>query len=358
MAAPGGLEQWQKDGFFQAAEEVQESADLMESVYRTWMRERSNDSSSDEVEDLQRELQTALGTAKWQLEQFERAVSSSDDKYSLEVGTVARRQQFVVAIEDQISRVEKEINGSLMDNGSRGLNWVKLDDEERDDLVAFLSAPAEFYSEMKSTDSSYCIPSRQKNLSIAMSDHRDPALVIKDVHKVPPKEISRVKSDVCGLAEQLHGPRTNLNSGGDQWKIDIGNETDDDRKLSPNAFQASSQTSALSSLRRGTESLTRVRWFWNGLWKPKSDEHRPLRYDMSNHLDLRVLPLLTQRFYGLAERSRNYLTSWNENSRISGRTNGLHIQGQQQNMFGGSIRITLLLVLSIFLIVPFLFSSA
>jgi hypothetical protein len=28
MAAPGGLEQWQKDGFFQAAEEVQESADL------------------------------------------------------------------------------------------------------------------------------------------------------------------------------------------------------------------------------------------------------------------------------------------------------------------------------------------
>jgi hypothetical protein len=28
MAASGGLEQWQKDGFFQAAEEVQESADL------------------------------------------------------------------------------------------------------------------------------------------------------------------------------------------------------------------------------------------------------------------------------------------------------------------------------------------
>jgi hypothetical protein len=28
MAAAGGLEQWQKDGFFQAAEEVQESADL------------------------------------------------------------------------------------------------------------------------------------------------------------------------------------------------------------------------------------------------------------------------------------------------------------------------------------------
>lgn len=38
----------------------------MESVYRTWMRERSNGSTSEEVDDLQRELQTALGTAKWQ----------------------------------------------------------------------------------------------------------------------------------------------------------------------------------------------------------------------------------------------------------------------------------------------------
>lgn len=61
--------------------------------------------------------------------------------------------------------------------------------------------------------------------------------------------------------------------------------------------------------------------------------------------------MFLQRFNGLAERSRNYLTSWNENSRISGRMGGLNIQGQQQNIqFGRSIRITLLLVLSIFLI--------
>ncbi|CAL4997766.1 unnamed protein product [Urochloa decumbens] len=359
MAAPGGLEQWQKDGFFAAAEEVQESADLMESIYRTWMRERSNCSSSEEVDDLQRELQTALGTAKWQLEQFERAVSSSNDKYSLEEGTVARRRQFVVAIEDQISRVEKEINGSSIDNGRQGFNWVKLDDEERDDLVAFLSAPAEFYSEMMSTDSSCHIPSRQKNLPIGMNDHKDGALIIKDIHEVPPRQISSVKSDVCGLADKLHCQRTNLSSGDGHWKIDIDNDMDVDRKLSPNAVQASSQTTALSGIRRSTESLTRVRWFWNSLWKPKSDEHRPLRYDMQNNLDLRVLSLLTQRFNGLTERSRNYLTSWKDNSRISARTGGLHLQGQQQTIqFGRSIRITLLLVLSIFLIVPFLVSSA
>jgi hypothetical protein len=229
-----------------------------------------------------------------QLEQFERAVSSSNDKYSLEEGTVARRRQFVVAIEDQISRVEKEINGSSVDSGRRGLNWVKLDDEERDDLVAFLSAPAEFYSEMKSTDSSYHIPSRQKNVPIGMNDQKDAALIIKDIHEVPPRQISSVKSDVCGLVDQLHVHRTNLSSGDGHWKIDIGNEMHDDRKLSPNGTQVSSQTTALSGIRRSTESLTRVRWFWNSLWKPKSDEHRPLRYDMPNNLDFRVQSLLTQ----------------------------------------------------------------
>lgn len=39
----------------------------MESVYRTWMHERSSGASSEEVNDLQRELQTVLGTAKWQV---------------------------------------------------------------------------------------------------------------------------------------------------------------------------------------------------------------------------------------------------------------------------------------------------
>ncbi|XP_062195737.1 uncharacterized protein LOC133898928 [Phragmites australis] len=351
MAAPGGLEQWQKDGFFQAAEEVQESADLMESVYRTWMHERNSGTSTEEVNDLQRELQTALGTAKWQLEQFERAVSSSNDKYSLEEGTVARRRQFVVAIEDKISCVEKAIKGSLIDSGRQGLNWVRLDEEERDDLVAFLSAPAQFYSEMN-TDSSYHIPSRQKNVP------RDVASIIKGMHEVSPREISSVKSDVCGLADQLHGQRTNLSSRDDHWKIEIGNEMNDGRKLSPNGVEASSQTASLSGIQRSTEPLTRVRWFWNSLWKPKSDEHRPLRYDMSNHLDFRVLSLLAQRFNVLTERSRSYFSSWKENSRISGRSGGLHIQCQQHSIqFGRSIRITLLLVLSIFLIVPFLVSA-
>ncbi|TVU42143.1 hypothetical protein EJB05_08534 [Eragrostis curvula] len=325
MAAPGGLEQWQKDGLFQAAEEVQESTDFSSLIW----------------------------TMDCELEQFERAVSSSTDKYSLEDGTVARRQQFVVAIGDQISRVEKALSGSSIDNGRQGLNWVKLDDEERDDLVAFLSAPAQFYSEVMNTDSRIHIPPRQKNAPIGTNDVADVALVIKNIPEVPPREMFSVKSEACGLSEQLHGHRTHLSSGDDHWKIDIGkDEMDDDRKLSINRADTSTQTTTLSGTRKSVESLTRARWFWNSLWKPKSDDLHPSRYDMSSHLNFRGIYLLTQKFNGLTDRSRNYLSSWNDNSRASGRTSGLHIQSQQQNIqFGRSIRITLLLMLSIFLIV-------
>lgn len=39
----------------------------MESIYRTWMRERDSGANLEELSDLQRELKTALGTAKWQV---------------------------------------------------------------------------------------------------------------------------------------------------------------------------------------------------------------------------------------------------------------------------------------------------
>uniref|UniRef100_A0A0D9X5R9 Syntaxin 6/10/61 N-terminal domain-containing protein n=1 Tax=Leersia perrieri TaxID=77586 RepID=A0A0D9X5R9_9ORYZ len=345
MAAPGGLEQWQKDGFFQAAEEVQESADLMESIYRTWMHERNSGASSEEVNDLQRELKTALGTAKWQLEQFERAVNLSSDKYSLEEGTVARRRQFVVAMEDQISQVEKAINDYSIDNDRKGLNWVKLDDEERDDLVAFLSAPAQLSQETKRRENSHHSPSKQKSILIGVNDPRDMAAISKDRHRteVSSREISNGQSEAC-LAEQLNGYSTNLSSGDDHWKIDIADGKDDDRKLSPNKVEASSQTTAFSGIMKTTESFTRIRWLRNSLWKAKSDEHLPLRYDMPSHLDWRVITLLSQKFNGLTERSRSCFSGWKENSRVSGRMGGLHIQSQQHStQFGRSIRITLLL---------------
>ncbi|KAK1268443.1 hypothetical protein QJS04_geneDACA006332 [Acorus gramineus] len=144
---------WEKDPFFAAAEEVQESSDRspslfeqcrMESVYRKWNHERKNQSNSYEI---RRELQTALGTAKWQvlmkLEEFERAVRTNDGSLSTstEDGTTARRDQFVAAIGHRISLVEAVLEESAIGDGGASLRWVCLDEGERDELALFLSCP-------------------------------------------------------------------------------------------------------------------------------------------------------------------------------------------------------------------------
>ncbi|KAL6995411.1 hypothetical protein U1Q18_005548, partial [Sarracenia purpurea var. burkii] len=60
------FDRWEKDPFFSAAEEVQESADRMESTYRTWIYSMKESSSMWNSEELRRDLLTALGTTKWQ----------------------------------------------------------------------------------------------------------------------------------------------------------------------------------------------------------------------------------------------------------------------------------------------------
>ncbi|KAF3780797.1 hypothetical protein EJ110_NYTH38481 [Nymphaea thermarum] len=59
-----------RDAFFSAVEEVQESADSMESAYRIWERERKDGFAMDDSDELRKELHTALGTTKWQLSLF------------------------------------------------------------------------------------------------------------------------------------------------------------------------------------------------------------------------------------------------------------------------------------------------
>ncbi|KAL2502272.1 syntaxin [Forsythia ovata] len=138
MLVAHSFDLWQKDTFFSAAEEVQQSADIMESAYRTWLRARKEGVTAQILDALSRELQMALGTAKWQLEEFERAVRLSYRNHADEV-TKTRHRQFVSVIEDQISRVEATLKESYTVDGNQPFSWVNLDEEERDDLALFLS---------------------------------------------------------------------------------------------------------------------------------------------------------------------------------------------------------------------------
>lgn len=135
------FDRWEKDPFFYAAEEVQESADRMESTYRTWIHAKKDTSGAWKVEELSRDLHTTLGTTKWQLEEFQRAVLSSYNG-GLNEDSKDRHLQFIVAMEDQISKIEKSLRESAVSDGKPTLPWVQLDEVERNELESFLSMPS------------------------------------------------------------------------------------------------------------------------------------------------------------------------------------------------------------------------
>lgn len=148
------FERWEKDPFFYAAEEVQDSADRMESVYRRWMYGKAcpTNSSADE---LRRDLRAALGTTKWQLEELERAVNRNDAALSTNEATVSRHSDFIKAISSQIGMVEKTLQESNLDDGSeRALTWAILDKGERDELAIFLSSSGSEADKVSPTPSS------------------------------------------------------------------------------------------------------------------------------------------------------------------------------------------------------------
>ncbi|KAJ0788454.1 putative syntaxin 6 [Helianthus annuus] len=153
MLVANAFDLWQKDIFFSAAEEVQASADIMESAYRTWVRQKKEGVKSVDLDELCRELQTALGTAKWQLDEFQRAVRLSYKNSVNDVRTT-RHEQFISAISSQISAVESALKEYFSDEVRKPLRWVNLDEEERDDLAMFLSGSAE-RSKNNAKDSSY-----------------------------------------------------------------------------------------------------------------------------------------------------------------------------------------------------------
>ncbi|XP_019152998.1 PREDICTED: syntaxin-61-like [Ipomoea nil] len=133
-------DRWEKDPFFSAAEEIQESADRMETIYRTWVHAVKDKSNIWNCEELRRDLKTALGTTQWQLEEFDRAVKSSYTSSSAD-DAEHRHQEFVFAIDCQIKKVAGSLTESDVSQGKPPSPWVRLDKGERDELALFLTGP-------------------------------------------------------------------------------------------------------------------------------------------------------------------------------------------------------------------------
>lgn len=138
------MREWESDPLFAAAEVVQDSADRMESIYRLLLHEQSLIQGDHKyakllssVEYHRRDLATALETAKWQLEDFEREANSLAfvDKSQVKKNVIMRHQQFISAIGEQIGLVEQSMSTSL----GFSLRNMLQNEQDRNGLAIFLS---------------------------------------------------------------------------------------------------------------------------------------------------------------------------------------------------------------------------
>ncbi|OIS96268.1 PREDICTED: syntaxin-61-like [Nicotiana attenuata] len=287
------FDRWEKDPFFSAAEEVQESADRMESTYRTWIHALKDTSGRWNSDELCRDLRTTLGTAKWQLEEFERAVSSSYDNASTD-DAKERHHEFVIAIDNQIKKVEKSLNESAT---SQGNQWVRLDERELNELAAFLSGPP--------ASSSFA----EKNFVKVHEAEQKPALWEEDRKQGMP-EYSKSSSHLVDAGhiedEKFSGHRKTASACADvgAWKITVA-----DNIYGKEPAPSTHKIPSIQGLLNCMESATKLKWSKNG--------YRKLKFNPDDHQEAdSTLPQsqpLTRGINTCYERSRICLDGCDEN---------------------------------------------
>ncbi|MQL90095.1 hypothetical protein Taro_022678 [Colocasia esculenta] len=354
MAVGNTFDLWQKDVFFSAAEEVQESADVMDSVFRWWLRERNEGHKHGLVDELRRELQTALGTAKWQLEEFERAVRQSHGNLPSDKNTINRHSQFIVAIEEHISDVERALGDSLVKEGKQPLRWVQLDEGERDDLALFLSSAPP--SSQRSTDvhtSGDVDCAQDGGLPNSIESFKEVVTFSNDakyVVELETNELARTKDEMCSQAEQNNGQRRTRSSPDiAAWKIVIAHGEDEERKPLETRTESPVRTHNFFSFMKGAKLTAKAKWLRSSFGKAKKEDHLPVRQEISSNLDLRGVTRVSQKLNVLSERGRNCLSDCKVG------TNSCLLESQHQvsgyhMQLKRSLRFTLLLVLSMLLV--------
>ncbi|KAG9147151.1 hypothetical protein Leryth_005374 [Lithospermum erythrorhizon] len=257
------FDRWEKDPFFSAAEEVQESADRMESTYRTWLHAKKDTSGPWNIDELRRDLQTTLGTTKWQLEEFEKAVNSSY-KNGLVDDSKDRHHDFIVAMDSQVKKVEKSLNEAAASHGKPPNPWTRLDEGEYDELALFLSGPA----------------------AADVSEHQNFGRVLKrDLKSVSLQEVDKQMTAEnskessypleCNRPEAMeysHGHRRAASASADisSWKISVADDSfnpgSSNEQPGPTPRKVPSFSGFLNTLESAT---TQLKWPRNGYRKLK-----------------------------------------------------------------------------------------
>lgn len=255
------FDRWEKDPFFSAAEEVQESADRMESTYRTWIHAKKDSSGMWDSDELCRDLHTALGTTKWQLEEFGRAVQSSYGQSSSD-DSRARHHEFIIAIEDQILKTENSLQESALSEGKAPLPWVRLDEGERDELALFLSGPSTYEDETP-------VKSNRRDIESSLVTDRDssPDCLKNSRHSA---ELGSVEA----RDDKSHGHRRTASASADigAWKIIVPDDGYQQNSFNGQTGLPVRKIPSLSGFLGSMESASKVKWSKNGFRKWKATD--------------------------------------------------------------------------------------
>ncbi|RDX69013.1 hypothetical protein CR513_51928, partial [Mucuna pruriens] len=253
------FDRWEKDPFFNAAEEVQESADRMESTFRAWIHATKDASSVWNSDELCRDLRTALGTTKWQLEEFERAVRSSYSRSSSEEAR-NRHRDFVTAIEDKIMKVEHLLNESIVLGGKASLPWLRLDEGEQNELALFLSG-------MPAPESNDPVWSNSRGIEDPqLSDKVLSSNCSKNFHVSSgwgesKEEISHWHRRAASASADISFLKISVHDDAQQWSS------------SSSSSGPMHKVPSLSGFLSSMESISKLKWPRNGYRKLKAADH-------------------------------------------------------------------------------------
>ncbi|KAK7291073.1 hypothetical protein RIF29_05947 [Crotalaria pallida] len=337
------FDRWEKDPFFNAAEEVQESADRLESAYRTWIHASKDSSSMWNSDEFHRDLHAALGTAKWQLEEFKRAVGSSYSK-SLREGESPRNrhQDFIDAIEDKVTNVDHLLSESNRSAGKASLPWVHLDEGEQNELALFLSGMPAAESNNPTTCNSMVSENPRLSDQDSASDSRN----------------FHVSSGWGEATEEMsHGHRRAASASPDisSWKIAVS----DDALHSSSSGGSYGPMPKIPSLSGFLSSIEPVKLKWprNGYRKLKAVDHH-------KETDSALLPTveLNRGTNACNERSKSYLDGCDEcyDKQLHGWYGAIQRQlqrSQYQLQYSQPVRTTVWIVFLLCLIGKPVFSS-
>lgn len=340
------FDRWEKDPFFSAAEEVQESADRMESTYRAWMHAKKDASSMWDAEELRRDLRTALGTTKWQLEEFERAVRSSYVRSSND-DAKDRHREFITAIENQISNIENSLKENSLSQGKPPLPWVRLDEGERNELALFLSGSPKA-ADKNPVKSCGCDNERLQALD------KESAL---ECSKSSTRSAERGSQDTRGEksleVEKLHGHRRTASASADigAWKIKVFDDS-----LAPSSSnqlrdQPVRKIPSLSGFLSSMESVSGLKCSKNGFRKWKAtDSHQEADIELLRPMQL------TKGINACYERSKSCLDSCDDcyDKQLYGWYGAIQRQlqrSQYQMQYSRPVQITIWVLLLLCLIV-------